>query len=156
MSDYVFTSEGVERTGTFNPLPQGDYPAVITATEWKSPKDNPTGTKYLQLSIEVIDGEYKGRKLTDRLNLNHANDMTRKIAKGTLASILDAVGLVAINNTAEICNKPMMVFVKIKPAQGQYGESNEVKGYKSMVKVATPAIAPVQATAPATAKKPWE
>jgi hypothetical protein len=153
MSDYVFSTEGVERTGTFQPLPQGDYPAVITMTEWKASKNNPDGPKYLELSITVIDGEYKGRKLTDRLNLNHPNAMTQKIAKGTLAAILDSIGLVAINNTAEICNKPLIVFVKIKPEDAQYSASNEVKGYKAMASSAPAVAAP---PAPASEKKPWD
>lgn len=156
MSDFVFTTEGVERTGTFEPLPQGDYPVVITGAEFKAPKSNPTGPKYLELSMQVVDGEYKGRRLTDRLNLNHPNDMTRKIAKGTLAAILDSIGLVAINNTAEICNKPLLAYVKIKPQDGQYSASNEVKGYKAMVATNQAAAQPVATSAPASTKKPWE
>jgi len=157
MAQLGFNAEGVERTGTYEPLPVGSYPVMVVASVMKHPKgafgeEDKSKPAYLELSIDVIDGEYKGRKLTDRLHLNNPSDMTRKIAKGTLASICDALGMGGVQDSAELHDKPMIAKVAIKPASGQYGPSNEIKGYKSMVL----APAPAQPTATPGVKKPWE
>ncbi len=47
--------------------------------------------------------------------------------------------------------KPVEITVAIQPAKGEYGESNQVKGYKA-VGAAGPAT---MQTAPATASTPW-
>lgn len=157
MAQLGFSAEGVERTGTYEIIPVGDYPAMIIGSTMKHPKgqfDQPDTSKpaYLELSIEIIDGEFKGRRLTDRLNLNNPNEMTRRIAKGTLANICDAQGIGGVGDSSELHMKPMIVKVGVKPANGQYGPGNEVKGYKAFAQ-----SAPVQA---ATAQvqsqsKPW-
>jgi hypothetical protein len=161
MANLNFNSEGVERPGNFDPMPNGDYPAMISESQMKHPKD-PYGTPdaskpmYLELKLTIIDGEFKGRTVFDRLHLNNANETTRKIAKGTLASILDAVGMVSINDSSEMHNKPLIIKVVVKPESGQYSAGNEVKGY-SQYKAETSAIQPKQVSAtPAGAKKPWE
>ena len=154
MAQLGFNAEGVERTGTYEPLPAGDYPVMVVASTMKHPKgpygEDTSKPAYLELSIDIIEGEYKGRKLTDRLHLNNPSDMTRKIAKGTLASICDALGVGGVNDSYELHNKPMLAKVAIKPASGQYGPSNEVKGYKAM--------GAATAKAPATPAKtnPWD
>ena len=37
---------------------------------------------YLQLEIEILEGQYKGRRLWDRLTLNHPNAVAVQIAQG--------------------------------------------------------------------------
>jgi hypothetical protein len=160
MANLNFNSEGVERTGTYEPVPAGDYQAMITESTMRHPKDgygnqDTSLPAYLELKIVIIDGEQKGRQLTDRLNLNNPNEMTRKIAKGTLAAILDACGMTTVNDSSELHNKPLVVKVTVKPGDGQYGPGNDVKGYKkySPSTVTMPASFGQQAT-PAVAK-PW-
>lgn len=161
MATMEFDSTGVERV-SFEPLPVGDYQAIIADSTWKHPKGgfgqpDTTRPAYLELKVTIIDGEYKGRFVIDRLNLNNDNPMTKKIAKSHFAGLLESVGLVRINDTSEVHNKPMIARLGVKAGEGQYGPSNDVKGYKAIVaNTNTPAPAPKQeAQTTTTTQKPW-
>src|SRR5690554_2426073 len=84
-----FNANEVEPTTTFEALPAGKYLAVITDSEMK-PTNKGDGS-YLQLEFTVVEGECKGRKVWDRLCINHPNDLTQKIARGNLSAICRAV-----------------------------------------------------------------
>ena len=77
-----FDAREVEPTVGFEPIPAGKYVAVITASEMKETK-NKDG-HYLELVFQIIEGEYKGRKLWGRLNLDNANPTAVQIARGQL------------------------------------------------------------------------
>ena len=118
----------VEPMGTFEPLPADWYRCVITNAEQK-PNSKKTGA-YLELRIEVIDGQYQGRLVFDRLNLINPNSVAVDIARRSLASIAKAIN-VDPKNSVDLIDIPLMVKIAVKPADGQYSASNEVKGYDS-------------------------
>ena len=112
---------------SFETLPAGDYEVAIVGSIVQA---NKAGTgKYLSLEMQVVSGQHKGRKLFDRLNLWNPNDKAVEIAKGTLSAICRAVGVLTPNDSADLHNKPLVASVKVR-VDPQYGESNEVKGYK--------------------------
>jgi len=82
-----------------------------------------------------------------------------EIAQRSLSSICRAIGVNSPKDSAELRDKPMMVKLAVKPADGQYGASNEVKGY-DVVSGATAAPAPAAATATASvgggSTPPWK
>ena len=80
-----FNANEVEPTTPFEPLPAGKYLAAITASEMKITKKG--DGSYLQLGFTVLDGDCKGRKVWDRLCINHPNDLTQKIARGNLCGV---------------------------------------------------------------------
>ena len=55
----------------FEPIPAGKYLAMITESEMKPTKSG--SGSYLQLTFQILEGEYKGRFLWARLNLNNPN-----------------------------------------------------------------------------------
>ena len=64
MSTINFNANEVEPSTGYDPIPAGKYQAVITESEMKPTK---TGNgQYLQLEFEIIEGEYKNRKVWDR------------------------------------------------------------------------------------------
>lgn len=144
-----FNAENVEPNAPRDPIPAGWYKAVIEATEEKPTKAQ-TGS-YLQLTIQVIEGDHAGRKITDRLNLNNPNATAVEIAQRTLSSICRAVGVMTPRDSADLMDKPMMVKVKVKPASGDYGASNEVDDYAAPDKASAPAAASGGASTP-----PWK
>ena len=144
-----FNAENVEPNAPRDPIPAGWYKAVIEATEEKPTKAQ-TGS-YLQLTIQVIEGEHAGRKVIDRLNLNNPNATAVEIAQRTLSSICRAVGVMTPRDSADLMDKPMMVKVKVKPASGEYSASNEVDDYAAPDKAAAPAVASGGAATP-----PWK
>ena len=85
-----FNANEVDPNFAFEPVPSGKYLAVITESEMKPTKSG-TGS-YLQFTFEILDGQFKGRKVWARLNLVNSNEMTVKIAQAELSAICRAVG----------------------------------------------------------------
>jgi hypothetical protein len=151
-----FDANQVDPNVAYEPLPAGWYKAVITTSEEKPTKAQ-TGS-YLQLSLEVIEGPMQGRKLTDRLNLNNPNATATEIAYRTLSAICHAVGIMTPRTSSDLHDKPLMVKVKVKPADGQYSASNEVAGYEAVGKTTTQETVSAGASSSASggATPPWK
>ena len=127
----------------FSVIPAGKYVAMITDSELKTTRDG-TG-KYLQLTFQITEGQYTRRLIWDRLNLMNKNEQAVEIAKRDLAKICRALSLDAIQDSEELHGKPMKIDIKIRPASGNYGESNEVSGYYAAPQVCTPGSGEPQA-----------
>ena len=160
-----FNSDEVEPIGSFEPLPVGDYLVVISASEKKPTK---TGMgEYLQLTYDVIDGEYKGRKLFDRLNIRNENETAQAIAQASLSAICHVTGVPRPKDSEELHDKPFIVRVAIRPAKDEFAASNIVKEYKysdgrklkEAVSKANPKTVPHgenTAASAAPGSKPWQ
>lgn len=122
-----FNANEVDPNVAFEPLPPGEYLAVVVASEMK-PTKNGAG-EYLQLELEVIDGPHKGRKVWDRLMLKHSNSQTVAIAKGTLSALCRAVGVLVPRDSSELHNLPVVVKVACKKRDDTGEQTNVVKGY---------------------------
>lgn len=150
-----FDANRVEPTTDFDPLPADKYLAVITESEMKPTKAG-TGS-YLQLTFEVLDGQFKGRKVWARLNLANSNETAVKIAQAELSAICRAVGVLAPNDSVELHNLPLVITVKCKKRPDTGEITNEVKGYAK--KDAPQASAPAAGMTPAPSVNgtpPWK
>ena len=67
MAQLNFDARDVDPQSNFDPIPAGWYKAMITESELKQTR-NGQGN-YLQLTLQVLDGQHAGRHLWDRLNL---------------------------------------------------------------------------------------
>jgi hypothetical protein len=74
-----------------NNLPVGKYKAMICAEEIKE-SENANNPKYLSVTYEIVDGEFKGLKKTHNYNLFHTNSQTVNIARGDIKRIELATG----------------------------------------------------------------
>lgn len=119
---------GIDPTPRFDPIPAGDYPVIITASEMKNTKDG--SGQYLELTLEIQGTEFSGRKLFDRLNLYNSNRQAVEIAQRQLSQIAHAVGVLQVADSEQLHYKPLIAMVKVRPAREQYDASNEIKGYK--------------------------
>lgn len=156
---FQFKSEEVE-VQDFTPLPEGEYVCMFTSSEMKETKAK-TG-QYIQLQLDVVEGEHAGRTLIERLNIKNPNEKAVEIAYQTLKRICDAVNKPSISNTEELHNIRLIVRVKVEKSKPyekdgvtQEGNmQNVIKGYKSIKeKSATQADSSPQGGAN---KKPWE
>jgi len=143
-----FDASQVEPT-SFDPLPAGKYLAVITESEMRPTKKG--AGQFLNLTFEVIEGEYKGRKVWARLNLKNPNPQAEQIARGQLSAICRAVGVMAPKDSVELHNLPLVVTVKVKKRDDTGDLQNEVSGY---AKKESAAAAPPQQAASST--PPWK
>lgn len=147
-----FNAEEVSPSTGFEPIPLGKYHAVITESEMRDTKSG--NGKYLQLTFEVIEGKYANRKIFERLNIINPNQQAKEIALSNLSSICHCAGVLHVKDSSELHNKPMIINVGIRPANGQYPANNEIKGYESLRRNAA---APAQVQpAPQAETKPWE
>lgn len=137
-----FNANDVEPTTDFDPVPAGKYLAVIAQSEVKV---NKAGTgSYLQFTFQIIDGEYKGRYLWARLNLDNPNDTAVKIARAELSAICRAVGVMTPRDSIELHDLPLLIKVKCKKRTDTGEVTNELAGYE---RKETAAGKPVQASA---------
>lgn len=112
---------------SFAPLPDGEYTARIIESERQATKLGDGA--FIKLKIEIIEGDYAGRTLFDRLNLWNKNPQAVDIAQQTLASICRAVGNLAPRDTQELHNQPLIVRIKAVRRKDNGEWSNEVKRY---------------------------
>ena len=119
-----FNANEVDPQQSREPVPAGWYKAVISTSEEKPTKAQ-TGS-YLQLTIEIVEGEQQGRKVFERLNLNNPNSTAVEIAQRTLSSICRATGVMTPRNSQDLHDKVMMVKVKVTPPRDGYEAGNEI------------------------------
>ena len=142
-----FDANTVEPAADFEPIPAGQYLAVITNAE-KKPTKSGTGA-YLELTFQVIEGEYKGRLLWARLNIENPSAMAVKIALGELSAVCRAVGVLQPKDSCELHNLPLVISVKQK-ADSEGELRNEIKGFAR--KESTNPAKPAQAQ---SSTPPW-
>lgn len=122
-----FNANQVEPTTEFEAIPAGKYLAMITESEMKPTKSG--SGSYLQLTFQILEGDYKGRFVWARLNLNNANSTAVQIARSELSAICRAVGVMTPSDSVELHNLPLAITVKCKKRDDTGDVSNEIKGY---------------------------
>jgi len=122
-----FDARSVDPAVDFEAIPAGKYLAVITESEMKPTKSG--NGSYLEFVFEVIEGEYKGRNLWARLNLDNPNALTVQIARAELSAICRAVGVMQPKDSCELHDVPLVLTVKCKKREDTGEITNEVKGY---------------------------
>ena len=127
MASLNFDANEVEPSSPLDPIPDGNYLAVVTASEVKPTKSG-TGS-YLQLTFEVIEGDYKSRLLWTRLNLENPNATAVQIARQELSAICRAVGVMKPQESQELHDLPLIVDVRSKKRSDSNELTNVVKGY---------------------------
>lgn len=133
-----------------DPVPAGEYVASITSMEVKANNNAATGHN-LACQYTIQEGQYKGRKIFDNLNLWHSQSSgAAEVAYKQLASIGKAVGVLTGDDLTVLCNKPMLVEVSYQEAQpGQPDPNTGAPGKDRPARNQIVARRPVGAGAPA-------
>ena len=155
MATINFNASEIAPSAGFTPIPAGKYVAVINDSEMKPTKSG--GGHYLQFEFEIIEGDYTGRKLWARLNLDNPNPDAVHIARADLSAICHAVNILTPTDSVELHNLPLVIVVKCRKNQ-EDEIVNEIKGYAARDTAAqAPTVALAAPAAPAAAKPaaPW-
>lgn len=134
------------------PIPaNGWVKAVITDSEVVPAKSDPEYGRRLNLTFKVTEGEFANRVFFGGLNIVNKSPVAQEIAMGDLSAIGHAVGVLVIQDSAQLHNMPLWVKIKFVEADGQYDAKNEPVGYKNQNEKCDPAtrIVPQAARAPA-------
>jgi hypothetical protein len=176
--DSGFDTRSVEPTkeSDFGLLPPDRYTVEISDAKVKNTKAG--DGKYLEVTLTVIDGAFKSRKLWERFNLKNANKQAEEISARELAGLGIACGLTVFSDSSELLGKMVVATVKIKAKEGQEPE-NTVVAYRACgeetaapaaarpatvarpaaaatVAKPTPAAAAAAPAKPTATKRPWE
>lgn len=154
-----FDATSVAPSEDFSPIPVGEYVVQITDSDVKPTKSG-NGHR-LELTFEVIDGEFKGRKVWANLNLDNPNPKAVEIAQRELSAICHAVGKLQVVDSQELHYKPLVIRVDIEERDG-YGPRNVIKAYKAVAggvgnapAGAAPSAPAATAASPSSAAPPW-
>jgi len=142
-----FDASQVEPAVAFDPIPAGKYLAAIIDSKVKPTKSN--NGEYLELTFQILEGEFTGRQLWSRLNLHHTNADTVRFARAELSAICRAVGVMTPRDSVDLHNLPLVINVRCKKREDNGEIANEIKGY---AKREAAAGKPQQAT---TDAPPW-
>ena len=135
----------------YTPLPAGEYPVRVSNTE---KLENKKGNGHqLKVTFDVLDGDFKGRKIFNSFNLWHDSEKTRDIAREQFSGLIKAIGINPPRNHEEVRDGKVIIRLVVE-SDPQYGDSNNVKGYKPLEGVAPAAAAEKPAQA-ASSGKPW-
>lgn len=158
MATLNFNANEVEPSKAFDPIPAGKYIAVITDSEMKETRAG-TG-RYLQLEFEITDGEYAGRKLWSRLNIENQNAEAVRLARADLSAICRAVNVLTPSDSIDLHNLPLVIKVHCRKDKNTGEITNDIRGYESKANYKPePKQAPATPTNAQTAripsKPPW-
>lgn len=137
-SKLTFDATKVEPQKAFEPLPLGWYPLQMVESEVKPTAKE--GGKQFSFELEVVSGEYKGRKVFDGYNIGNKNPVAEKIGQGQLSALCYAIGVLTFKETKELHNIPFEAELKIEPAKDGYDARNRIRN-----------VRPLEGTAAATA-----
>lgn len=143
VEETILPSGGFART----PVPAGFYTMIVRNSEVKDTKSG-TG-QYLELEMEIVDGEHSGRRHWERLNISNPNAKAEQIAKQNLSRLCSALDIKHLTDSAQLHDRPFVAELQIDKKEP---DRNRVMMYGKA------GSAPVSAApAPSTAsRRPWE
>lgn len=137
-----------------DPLPRGMYQVMVISSDVKQNRAE-TG-QYIELTLQVVDGEHAGRRVWDRLNVSNPNKTAEDIAKRQLQELCLATGVANLTETEQLHDIPVLAEIDLDRKDSS---RNRVMGYASLSAAApAPAAAPrpAAAAAPKASARPWE
>jgi len=160
MATISFNVSEVTPAQEYKPLPEGKYEVVIADSDVKATR---TGNgSYIQLEFEVVSGEYKGRKLWGRYNIENSNREAVEIGRSQFAAVCQAVNIPSPRDTSELHNCTLILSVKCRRRKDSDELENTIGGYKPKTGTVAPQAAAVAqqtsspaTTAPAPSTAPW-
>ena len=139
-------------------IPAAWYNVMVDQTELK-PTSQGEGL-YLETRYKVLDGAYKDQTIYSRFNLKNSSAQAQEIGHKQLSALAHAVGVLMVQDSAQLHNIPLKVKVKVRAARDDYEESNEITAWKNINEAvptspsaasATPAFQAPSFPTPATA-----
>jgi len=151
--DQTFEADAMPVSDKFyEPLPAGWYTASITAAELKNTKAG-TG-QYIAIRYDIIGPSHQGRIVFGNLNIRNPNPKAEEIGRQQLGEVMRAIGIAKVQDTDELIGGQLSIKVDIRSSE-QYGDQNEVKGFKAIAG-STPPAPVAKAAASGKAAPPWQ
>ena len=149
-----YNANDYDPAAAFEPLPEGEYLVAITDSAIKLTKAG--NGKYAQFEFTVMDGDLKGRKVWDRLCIEHPKAKAQKIARERLSAICHAVGVLEPGDTVNLHNLPLLAKVAVKRRDDNGELTNEIKGYRPKEAVKAKSAPKAPASSGGAGAAPWK
>jgi hypothetical protein len=122
-------------SGDFDPIPAGEYLAIIEQSEIAEISSKSEKGRCLVLTWKVQGSTHDGRLIWQRLNMwaENMNNLEKviSIANSQFAAVREATGKLNVADTDELLQIPCIIKVKVKTdPNGQYAPQNEVTSVK--------------------------
>ena len=153
MAQFNFNAASVEPMAprSFEPLPAGVYEMMVVKSDVKGTQAG-TG-HYIELEMHCLSGEYSGRRIWERLNVDNTSKQAQDIAQAALAALCKAIGIDDMTETEQLHDLPFLASIEIDRKDST---KNRIVGYSPVGTAPAKTPAPVARPAPAaTTKKPW-
>ena len=133
-----FFVDSIEAQTDFEILPPGKYLVLIDKAEVQ-PNKKKNG-HYIYLEMKIIDGQYKGRKFFDWINIDNPSTQCVEIGLRCLAALGQAIGLQAVTSVNELLNQTVIAHVKVKDEQNNVRTYSAPGAQPVATQEATPAV----------------
>lgn len=137
---------------SYEVLPAGWYTATISSTELKTTKAQ--NGQYIAIRYDITGPSHQGRVVFGNLNIRNPNSKAEEIGRQQLGEVMRAIGLAKVQDTDELIGGQLSIKVDVRTSE-QYGDQNEVKGFKAIAG-STPPAPVVKAAASGKAAPPWQ
>ena len=143
---------------SYDPIPEGWYDVEIKGAELRTTKAG--NGQYIAVRYDVTGPTHAGRVVYGNLNVSNPNPKAEEIGRQQMGELMRSIGLPVLQDTDQLVGGRLSIKVSIRKSE-QYGDSNDVKGFKALAGGAAPAVAapsapaPQSAAAPAGSAPPW-
>jgi len=136
---------------SYDPIPEGWYDVEIKGAELRTTKAG--NGQYIAVRYDVTGPTHAGRVVYGNLNVSNPNPKAEEIGRQQMGELMRSIGLPVLQDTDQLVGGRLSIKVSIRKSE-QYGDSNDVKGFKALVGGAAPAVAAPSAPAPQPAAAP--
>lgn len=112
-------------TGSVQVLPAGKYTVEIVSEKEQTLKDGKS--RSLVFDYQVVDGQFRGQRIRDNINLWNVNPDAVNLAQSILCAIANACGVQNFMDTQELHRRPFDVQLSTRQYNGR--EYNSVDDY---------------------------
>lgn len=139
-------------SGDFSPLPDGWYDVRIASAEVRQTKAG--NGQYIAVRYDVDGPTHAGRVVFGNLNVRNQNPKAEEIGRQQLGDIARALGIPAVSDTDQIVGGSLSIKLTTRKSE-EYGDKNEVKGFRARGGSAPPSAAKPAAAPTSRPTPPW-
>lgn len=125
----TFSASQLPASSSFDPLPPGWYEATITESSVNTTKAG-TG-QYIKIKYEITGPTHQGRTVYGNINISNPSAKAEEIGHQQLGELLRAANIDVLSDTDQLIGVNAQIKLKIRKSE-EFGDSNEVQGFKAI------------------------
>lgn len=119
-----FDATTVNPQGDRTPVPDGEYPVILTSTEIKH--SNQTDSM-INCGMKITEGPLSGKMIFTNINYRNGNPVAQQIGQERLSALCHVCGVLKITDTAQLHGRPFKAKCTINERDKRYNEVTFLK-----------------------------